>query len=490
MLELLEKHGLVVWRHVSPKADAAKDILDAYFELLERATAAAEGSLVAELIERVRDADRRAAFELGGLLHSRGTEPAALSLAWVGYAAFNGVSVAREVLAQHLLAEAAARERELADPAVCLADEAVMTRVWRAVEFAHGTRLDVMVLEGYEQLLARRGTVRDICVAARAEASQATEIFRTPEAAKGAARDPDAPASDRPTRQVVQEIGDSQSFEGRRIVRAYQQLTEPLVLKSSGLSPETIGDLLSRDFPWFAPAIELIVDDLRLQRISGRPWVTLAPIVLQGPPGCGKTAFCRTLAKLLDTGFGVLDVGGASDNRLLAGTARGWASAQPAYPLQLMLQTGCANPTVLIDELDKSISSANGDVGATLLGMLEPSSAGVWPDPCLMANANLGGVSWLISVNSLHRLSRPLLSRCRIVRIPKPDRRHAETILTGLERDLAGQMSVDQGISDILAPEVRQTLLAALRRGADIRAVRAGLRTAIARSGALRRPVH
>jgi hypothetical protein len=290
-----------------------------------------------------------------------------------------------------------------------------------------------------------------------------------------------------PTLRVIAGIGDPESYEGRKLTRTYERLTQPLPLQGSPLAPETIADLLKRDFPWMEAVISAVHDDIMLARRAGRPWFTLAPTLLVGPPGTGKTRFARTLARLMSTGFATLDVSGQSDNRLLAGTARGWSSAQPSYPLLAMMRSDCANPIILVDEIDKAVGSHNGDVRSTLLGMLEAETARAWPDECLLGTADLSQVSWLLTANAAWKLPRPLLSRVRRIDVQRPTPDDAETLLTGLERDLAAELDCGPDRQLGIDPEIRSEFLRALRRGVDVRKVKGALRRVVAH-GDGRRP--
>src|SRR3546814_13268954 len=98
---------------------------------------------------------------------------------------------------------------------------------------------------------------------------------------------------------------------------------------------------------------------------------------------------------------------------MLQGTARGWASAQPAFPLILMRRCGTANPVIVVDEIDKAQATHNGDVRATLLSLLERETARAWPAERLLAACHLGEVSCILTANGTEQRAPPLLSRLR-----------------------------------------------------------------------------
>jgi ATP-dependent Lon protease len=85
-----------------------------------------------------------------------------------------------------------------------------------------------------------------------------------------------------------------------------------------------------------------------------------------------------------------------------------------------MRRTRCANPVLLVDEVDKARGSENGDIMATLLGMLEPETARAWFDSCLLAPVDLSQISWVLTANTILTLQRPLLSCLRVITVGYP----------------------------------------------------------------------
>jgi hypothetical protein len=288
---------------------------------------------------------------------------------------------------------------------------------------------------------------------------------------------------------VVARIGDAGFGEGRRLARTYGDLCGPLPLAGPAVAADTLADLLAARFPWMRQAVGAVRQDLCLQALAGRPWLRIRPMLLEGPPGCGKTAFARTLSQLAGVGLRTLDAGGASDNRLLAGTARGWSSAQPALPLLAIHAAGMANPVVLVDELDKARASHNGDTCASLLGMLEPDTARRWFDTCLIAACDLSQISWIVAVNDGDRLPGTLRNRLRRVPVGRPTGTHAKTALAGFGADLRADLAWPPGHDLPVAPEAWRLLTRHLTRTGDLRGARAALRAAVAQASAAARPL-
>ena len=162
-------------------------------------------------------------------------------------------------------------------------------------------------------------------------------------------------------------------------------------------------------------------------------------MLLVGPPGCGKSHLARLIAGRSGTGFAILDLAGSSDNRTLEGMARGWTSAQPCFPAVTINRTATANPVVCLEEIDKAGGSGrNGDPLATILTMIEPSTARGYFDKCLLAPLDLSHVNWIMTANDASRLPGPLRSRLDIIVLTGPGPEHFDALFGNLLRDLAG----------------------------------------------------
>ena len=260
--------------------------------------------------------------------------------------------------------------------------------------------------------------------------------------------------------------------DDKALVDAWKFLANPLPL-ANGPSPAILETVLRLEFPWLEEVIDAVMGDLRLRLSMGQQWFRFRPTLVSGPPGTGKTTFARRLGQLIGTGYGEMSAAGSSDNRLLAGTARGWSTAQPSYVLQVVRQAKVANPLILIDEIDKTRPDGrNGDIRATLLAMLEPTTSRRWLDECLCVPVDLGAVSWILTANDTDGLRGPLLTRMRVVNVPPPGAEHIDAILLGVRRDLAREFGVDErdvpDLPEYLESEIRR----ACRAGISLRRVR------------------
>ncbi|GGF46338.1 hypothetical protein GCM10011611_61020 [Aliidongia dinghuensis] len=275
-------------------------------------------------------------------------------------------------------------------------------------------------------------------------------------------RDEESEAAARPSMRVLLQKPQKPSDRDMKvIVESFAPLEKPVELLQA---PDALwlATELREQFPWLGAAIDDIASELALAQRLGRNTFQLPPTLFVGDPGVGKSTFARWLGLLAGVPTTTLMAGGASDNRTLAGTARGWSSATPCFPLETIRRTRIANPIVLVEEIDKSASNSRaGRIADTLLGMTDPLLSRRWLDECLQVEVDLSQVTWILTANRLDRVPPALRARCRILRFPRPRAIDFEVLLAGILRDIAEHYGVK---SDML-PELGSDVVERLRDG-------------------------
>ena len=215
--------------------------------------------------------------------------------------------------------------------------------------------------------------------------------------------------------------GDSKDKDRRRERVSRLIGPVPAIAIASEAQADELAAALHAEMPWMAPATEACWRAMRRSARDGAP-LRIGPLLLDGPPGIGKTTWAHRLAEMLQLPSVELDAAKGLASFSLTGTERGWASSQPGRPLDKMMDSGIANPLVIIDEIDKTGRSLGTSAAfePALLGLLEPESARNWDCPFHRLQFDMSHLSWVLTSNWLLRVSEPVRSRVQVLSLPLP----------------------------------------------------------------------
>jgi ATP-dependent Lon protease len=223
------------------------------------------------------------------------------------------------------------------------------------------------------------------------------------------------------------------------LLKQYEMLQKPLPFRTLPTLEALfmIRDKLKNEFPWADEAVNTVMSELIARRRHGVLRLGMAPVLLAGSPGTGKTRFAQRLSELLETPNLVINLAGMHDNKVLKGVTRGWASNRPSRIVELILQSKLVNPFVILDEIDKTStdSTRGGSAQDALLDLLEPGNAQRYQDVYLMAECNLSHCLYISTCNSFETISEPLRTRLRPVYFPGPRPEHTPRLIDGIVRD-------------------------------------------------------
>ncbi|MGP3699836.1 AAA family ATPase [Rhodobacter sp. NSM] len=247
---------------------------------------------------------------------------------------------------------------------------------------------------------------------------------------------------DVPAGHIVLHAAPAKAGEDRRGRDAMREaLARPKRLAGPGSRDEVDGlfAALFAESPWLREPLAWAWQRA-LDSLDECGWVRLPPLLLLGPPGCGKTRMAERLADLAGLPCSRLEGASMTASFPVGGSDFQWNSSHPGEAVRLIHESGVANPCVIFDEVEKGqTSSSGGDPRQALLPFLQRSTAASYRCPYLQAPVDLSHVTWILTANSLEGLGAPLLDRVTIFRVSHPTGADLERlvirILEGLEVD-------------------------------------------------------
>jgi ATP-dependent Lon protease len=164
--------------------------------------------------------------------------------------------------------------------------------------------------------------------------------------------------------------------------------------------------------PQFAPVTAWILRTATLAIVGGRP-LRLDPCVLMGAPGIGKTYYARRLAQAFGVKTMTIPMNSVTDRGTwFSGLAPVWRASAPGKVAQLLIDSSCASPVIVIDELEKASPINPSETPINVLhSLLERENAAAFCDEFLEVPLRADHIVWLATANDLSPLPVSIVDR-------------------------------------------------------------------------------
>ncbi|WP_341223642.1 AAA family ATPase [Loktanella salsilacus] len=192
--------------------------------------------------------------------------------------------------------------------------------------------------------------------------------------------------------------------------------------------------------PWLRQVTRRLWAVIRARIEAGQAGMGMPPLLLWGPGGTGKTMLASIMSEEAGVPVHEMDASTGSAGFRVAGVESGWSTRQIGEPLRCVAETRCANPLMVINELDKvgagsfSHSGTRTSLVDALLPLLDPHSAARFRCPATGLLLDLSRLSWVFTANDLRGFSQPFLSRLEVIAVPRltlPDYEMAAQVMCG-----------------------------------------------------------
>jgi hypothetical protein len=198
---------------------------------------------------------------------------------------------------------------------------------------------------------------------------------------------------------------------------------------------------------WAAGLRALVGEACDRQRVGGRPWFTMPPVLLTGLEGAGRTNAARQLARTAGLPHITFDL----TCSMVGARTCGPDAAIPNPIATAIALSGCANPVVSV----RGAHRASGPTLDLLVRMLDPETSGRFVDSALGAVLDLRQVVWIVQSRTHDQLPHNIRSRLWRVELEpfrsRDSRMFAVDVLAEVLGDLGLRDAPPPGIATILA---------------------------------------
>lgn len=224
---------------------------------------------------------------------------------------------------------------------------------------------------------------------------------------------------------------------------------------------------LDKDHYGLEKVKDRIIQHLTVLKMKNNKQGTI--LLFVGPPGTGKTSLGKSIATALNRPYIRVSLGGIKDESEIRGHRRTYLGALPGRIINGMKKAGKTNPVFVLDEIDKTTASINGNPTSALLEVLDPEQNNTFSDHYLEVPYDLSDVFFIGTANSLQDIPGPLRDRLEIIELDSYTNTEKQHIA---KEHLIDEVLEEHGLThdDLkITPEAINTIIEKYTREAGVR---------------------
>lgn len=166
-----------------------------------------------------------------------------------------------------------------------------------------------------------------------------------------------------------------------------------------------------------------VVTELAARSICA-PNATSRALLIEGPPGCGKTTFAtHAIGAAMNRPVRVINLGGAKDASTLVGHSYTYEGSRPGRVIEEIVSSGVIDPVLVFDEVDKiSDTHVGQEIVNILMRIVDPAQNRTFSDVYLSGiPLDLSRVFVVFLCNDANLVNHILLDRVRCLKFPDMD---------------------------------------------------------------------